>query len=82
MRFMAKTTLTVEHGTLMDLHMVRIRLCKEAGHEVTLNDALTRLIADWDGANAVLAKTPGGDPDCGAGLAGAGAARDQGRVLP
>ena len=48
-RFMAKTSITVEYDTLMDLHMVRIKLSKQAGHEVTLNDALVRLISDWEG---------------------------------
>jgi hypothetical protein len=56
MRSMAKTSLTVEYGTLMDLHAVRIRLCREAGHEVTLNDALDRLIASWEAAQAVCAQ--------------------------
>jgi hypothetical protein len=46
----------------MDLHMIMIRLSKQAGHKVTLNDALVRLIASWEGANAELAKTPGDLP--------------------
>jgi hypothetical protein len=56
MRSMAKTSLTVEYGTLLDLHAVRIRLCRQAGHEVTLNDALARLIASWEAANAMCAQ--------------------------
>ena len=44
---MSLSTLTVEHETLMDLHIVRAQMSKAEGRSLPLREVLARLVAAY-----------------------------------